>query len=697
MTSFSDGWTVAKNLSGSANGAHSCCWPRKLASPIVAAIALSLPVAPTHALSLGEIEVSSSLGQPLRARVPVSLRAGEDLSPDCISVVRADPFGGEANGLIANARVELRNLAGKSVLFVSSMQAVDEPLARLLLRVSCSDGGSIYREYTLLLDPPQYQTARAEPLRLPKTPPAPPPSAYTQQIFSGINEYTVQDGDTLDSIVKQRYPYNPRLQRRLREAIATANSDVLPSVDSPLPQPGTPLLVPELPTPPPVAKAPRARAAKPKRLARAQPSAPMPSAPPAALTERQPPSPQPRAETDSQEFVLRLSRSALDTNRPVSDEERVSLRERQRLLDADDLTASMLSLQHEMRQMKAEVEALKAQLRQQGASVGTPVAGTPAGVAQPAAAAAVTDNAAAPNWYERWTPLAQQFWWVLPGMALGGLLIAMLRRRRSAVAREAFETAMPIARPVTQGSTVAPPSPTTVAPSTQAPRPSASGVETAQATRELDVQARYLADRFPELPEAGIDLANTDAVVEQSRVYFMEDGAADKAIELLEYTTSKHPDQPKPWLALLEIYRQMKMKGAFEKHAISFRDRFKDIGQWKKVCAIGRSLDPQNALYALPAGETAQEPAASESSAGEQPEGELLSAQNWLDIPLDFTPALRGEKLRSELLSELPQDRAEPKVPEQLGVHTIDFDLGLQNDQSEPERVEPKLARRPSQ
>jgi hypothetical protein len=272
----------------------------------------------------------------------------------------------------------------------------------------------------------------------------------------------------------------------------------------------------------------------------------------------------------------------------------------------------------------------------------------------------------------------------------------MIRRRRNVVAEDAFETALPMTRPSTQIPTAAPPQ-ATVAPATQSPRAVAKNVEVAQAKRELDVQARYLADRFPELAEAGIDLADTDAVVEQSRVYFMEDGAADKAIELLEYTTSKHPEQPKPWLALLEIYRQMKMKGAFEKNAISFRDRFKDMGQWKKVCAIGKALDPQNALYQLPADETPQESVPPESSTGETPEGQLLGAQNWLDIPLDFTPALRGENLRSELLSELPEDRAEPKVPKEMGVHTIDFDLGLKEDQGEPERVEPKLARRPSQ
>jgi pilus assembly protein FimV len=666
--------------------------------PLAAAIALSLPAAPVHALSLGEIEVSSSLGQPLRARVPVSLRAGEELSADCISVVRTDPFGGDAAGLLASARVELRKLAGKSLLLVSSSQPVEEPVARLLLRVSCSDGGSIYREYTLLLDPPQYQMARAEPLgargqplRLPQAPP--PPNQYTQQIFSGINEYTVKEGDTLDSIVKNRYPGSPRLQRRLRQAIATANSDVLPSVTSPLPEAGTPLLIPELP-PLPIAQAkPRI---KPKRLVQRppEPIAPEAAAPPPPTARARQAAPAASVASGRQpEFVLRLSRSALDTNRPITEDERASLRERQRLLDADDLTASMLLLQHEMRQMKAEIETLKTQLRQQQGGTGAPgVSAAQAPAAQPAEPPRQS-GAAAPKWYEQWTPLAQRWWWVLPALALGALLLAMVRRRRSATYADAFENAMPATTTFTQAPTLAP----TQAPLTTATRAAAQQVEAGHAKRELDVQARYLADRFPELADAGVDLADTEAVVEQSRVYFMEDGAADKAIELLEYTTSKYPEQPKPWLALLEIYRQMKMKGAFEKQAIVFRDRFRDVAQWKKVCAIGRTIDPNNALYAQPADEVPAEAAAVEDAPLARLEAEQVRTQNWLDIPLDFTPALRGENLRSELLSELPEDRPEPKVPEQMGVQTVDFDLDADAEQVQKERVEPRLVRKPSQ
>ncbi len=668
--------------------------PRRLA-PLTVAIALALASVPAYALSLGEIEVTSSLGQPLRARVPVSASPGEDLSADCISVVRSDPFGGDSQGLIASARVELRKIAGKNLLLVSSALPVEEPVARLLLRVSCTDGGSIYRDYTLLLDPPQYQTARAAPLQLPQAPP-PPQNRYTQQLFSGIDEHVVQEGDTLDSIVKNRYPYNPRLQRRLRKLIASANSDVLPTPESPLPATGTPLLIPELPV---LAQEVQAPKAKPKaRRGATRPAKPKPQiALPQAETEPLAAAPQVVPPSGGRpEFVLRLSRSSIDVSRPVSEDERASLRERQRLLDADDLTATMLSLQHEMRQMRAEVEALKAQLRQQGGSLegaspaATPVT-PPAAVAKPDAA--TVPETSAPKWYEQWTPLAERWWWVLPVAALGGLLLAMLRRRRSSRIEEAFDAPIPAPHAMTQAPTIAP----TQAPVTVAPKPAAERIEAAHQAREQDVQARYLADRFPELAEADIALSDTDAVVEQSRVYFMEDGAADKAIELLEYTTAKYPDQPKPWLALLEIYRQMKMKGAFEKQAIAFRDRFRDIGEWRKVQAIGRALDPQNELYAAEPGTESQEEAvAAEQAPSGQTEGDQLRAQNWLDIPLDFTPALRGEKLRSELLSELPEDRPEPKVPGQSGAPVLDFDFDFDSDQAQKERVEPKLARKPA-
>lgn len=100
------------------------------------------------ALGLGDLAMHSHLGEPLRASVKV-LGAPKDIQPDCFSVQ-----GGNDGALpgAANARVALETRDGETTLFISTAQAVNDPVLQMTLTAGCID--HLQRGYVVLLDLP---------------------------------------------------------------------------------------------------------------------------------------------------------------------------------------------------------------------------------------------------------------------------------------------------------------------------------------------------------------------------------------------------------------------------------------------------------------------------------------------------------------------------------------------------------------
>jgi len=111
-----------------------------------------------HALQLGKIVVTSSQGQPLNAEIEMMLAPGEDLSKLQTSLASKENYesqGIERLPIHNNISVELqKNERGLTVLKLKSTQPVPEPFLDLLIQVD-SPKGRNYREYTVLLDPPE--------------------------------------------------------------------------------------------------------------------------------------------------------------------------------------------------------------------------------------------------------------------------------------------------------------------------------------------------------------------------------------------------------------------------------------------------------------------------------------------------------------------------------------------------------------
>ena len=111
-----------------------------------------------NALQLGKIVVTSSQGQPLNAEIEMMLTPGEDLSKLKTSLASKENYesqGIERLAIHNNISVELqKNEKGLTVLKLKSSQPVPDPFLDLLIQVDSAKGRN-YREYTVLLDPPE--------------------------------------------------------------------------------------------------------------------------------------------------------------------------------------------------------------------------------------------------------------------------------------------------------------------------------------------------------------------------------------------------------------------------------------------------------------------------------------------------------------------------------------------------------------
>ncbi len=109
-------------------------------------------------LQLGKIVVTSSQGQPLNAEIDMMLTPGEDTSKLQTSIASKENYeaqGIERLAIHNNISVDLlKNEKGLTVLKLKSTQPVPDPFLDLLIQVDSAKGRN-YREYTVLLDPPE--------------------------------------------------------------------------------------------------------------------------------------------------------------------------------------------------------------------------------------------------------------------------------------------------------------------------------------------------------------------------------------------------------------------------------------------------------------------------------------------------------------------------------------------------------------
>ena len=119
------------------------------------------------ALSLGRITIHSALGEPLRAEIDVPEINSEEVASLKASVASPEAFraaGLEYNPAMSGLQVTLQRRAdGRAYVRLNSDRAINDPFVDMILEVNWATG-RIVRDYTMLFDPPSLrQTTPAAP------------------------------------------------------------------------------------------------------------------------------------------------------------------------------------------------------------------------------------------------------------------------------------------------------------------------------------------------------------------------------------------------------------------------------------------------------------------------------------------------------------------------------------------------------
>ncbi len=225
-----------------------------------------------QALGLGKLELDSALNQPFQARITLLSATVDEL--DSLNVRLADSEAFERAGIPRTVILQELNFAvketesGGDYIRVYSTEPIREPFLNFLLEISWSNG-RLYREYTVLLDPPVYANektqkrlagaAKAQREKIsapqhapetdvrelednrvvyqptytppkkytaPTTPVPPTPAPVTQRTYTIGDEYgPVVTGDTLWSLAKNLRPDTSVSIQQMMFAILRANPE----------------------------------------------------------------------------------------------------------------------------------------------------------------------------------------------------------------------------------------------------------------------------------------------------------------------------------------------------------------------------------------------------------------------------------------------------------------------------------------
>ena len=219
-----------------------------------AATVLGLAAPPALALSLGRINVLSSLGEPLRAEIEIPDINADEAATLKTSVAPPESFraaGLEYNPAMSGLQASLqRRPDGKAFIRLTSDRAINDPFVDMIIEASWASG-RIVRDYTMLFDPPSLRaqvppaptvaqvapspampaTAAAgpapaspgRPAAVRKDPPAAPPArpaappraAELKPAAVNGQKITVQPGDTATKIAARIKPANVSLDQML--------------------------------------------------------------------------------------------------------------------------------------------------------------------------------------------------------------------------------------------------------------------------------------------------------------------------------------------------------------------------------------------------------------------------------------------------------------------------------------------------
>jgi pilus assembly protein FimV len=157
-------------------------------------LALVVPTV-SNALGLGKLELQSALNQPFKGRVTLLSATADELDSLKVSLADQETFdraGIQRNFLLTNLRFSIQESEnGPDYIQIRSNDAIREPFLNFLLEINWSKG-RLFREYTVLLDPPTYNASGSKKQTIvhPQTPVVEVDSIDNEVIYNP--EYTAE-------------------------------------------------------------------------------------------------------------------------------------------------------------------------------------------------------------------------------------------------------------------------------------------------------------------------------------------------------------------------------------------------------------------------------------------------------------------------------------------------------------------------
>lgn len=696
---------------------------RTIAIAVVAAALFGAGSPVVHAAGLGKLTVLSALGHPLVAEIDiVSLQPNEEegLSARLASPEAFMQAGIEYSSALLGMRFDIVRREGRPVLRVTTSQPVSEPFVDLLVELQWNSGRLI-REYTFLLDPPEYKAPRAlaaapavpapqaqAPAAEPAAPiearPLPAPAvaaapAEPAREPRGDRQYEVKRGDTLGKIAREHMLPGLTLEQMLI-VIFRANEDAFIRGNVNLVREGRILNIPSDPQPVDESEARRlvrthnaefnayrSRLAAAPTAADAAPGTREVTGRIEAKPEAAPPA-QPRdqvrlSKVDPAKPAAPGSQAAAEDDRVAQERALKEAQERQAELEKN--LADMEKLLALRNQQLAELQKLA---KEQKAPSATEAPKPAAEAAKPAPAApaapAPSDAAKAP---EAAKPAPAEA--AKPGSEAAAL---------AAAAPAPKPAAKPKPKPAAKKAPPPPPAPEPSLVDEFLENPLAlaglagvvvllGGYGAWAWRRKKKSQARFQDSVLDAASGAGaasvfgaegaaagadasqVSVSQAPAGMEAEEVdpiaeadVYMAYGRDAQAEEILKEAVAKDPSRIAVHAKLLEIYANRKDAQAFEQTALKLKSLTGGSGpEWEKAAALGRGVDPQNGLYGGAGGAAAPAAAATAAPAAVA----VAAAAPALDFDI-------GGPTSQAPVPDIALDAA----PKDETPSTIDFDLG---------------------
>jgi pilus assembly protein FimV len=687
------------------------------------ALALALLLLPSLAVAagLGKLTVLSGLGQPLKAEIElIAMQKGE---ADNLSVrlPSADAFR-KANidysGALLSVKFSIEQRGPERyVVVLSSGQPINEPFLDLLVELDWNTG-RLVREYTFLLDPPEYKgptlapaiaapvtgTPEIKAVEMPKPPEAAasvpaaappvttaPAAAASAPAPKALATYQVQRGDTLTKIANANRSENVSLQQMLI-ALYRSNADAFDGNNINRMRAGKILNIPDMETAASVDQSEATRtvlaqgtdfneyrrklgaavAAAPERAQQGRQSAS------GKITARVEDKPAAATETKDQ---LKLSKAeqagkpGAAARSPQAMQEDLVAKEKA-LKEANERIAMLEKNVQDMKKLLELKSQAGAQLQQQAAKPAEPAkapeakapeAAKPAEPAKAEQAATPAPKPAAPKPAPKAAPKVAP-----PPPPEPSLIEEILQNELAVYGGGAFLLLLFVGygyyawrrkkamQQMESSSVMGGP-----------PSLAVDSVFGAAGGAKVDTGPSEVPAGMGEgAAAAAIDTGEVDPIAEAD--VYMAYGRDTQAEEILKEALNKEPSRQAIRSKLLEIYANRKDAKSFEAVAAEIHAATNGEGaDWEKAATLGAQLDPENPLYGGHAGAAAGVTDTQVVPAGEAAPDIVLDTGAAAEAPagLDFDLGL-GEPAQAAPLEAAP---AAGEVTADLG---FDLDLG---------------------